>query len=142
MNNSSADRGDRGDGFGDTSSTIYGEVKIAPRDKRTSAESQSQTSFEHAQRHLAFGLGSGISKHGQGLLHSLFDSVTAQNLGKIQYEQIKLSKEKKLMNKKFEIFFIKNIFFSKVLIIFVFIFFLSFKFINTNIVTLTIFLPS
>ena len=123
MNNSSADRGDRGDGFGDTSSTIYGEVKIAPRDKRTSAESQSQTSFEHAQRHLAFGLGSGISKHGQGLLHSLFDSVTAQNLGKIQYEQIKLSKEKKLMNKKFEIFFIKNIFFSKVLIIFVFIFF-------------------
>ena len=61
---------DRGDGFGSASSTASGEVKLTPR-KRVSTGYELQTPREHAQRHLAFGLGTGMLRHGQGLMLSL-----------------------------------------------------------------------
>ena len=59
----------RGQGFGMTSSTTYGEVKILPTNTN-------QSPLEHAQRHLSYGLGTGIPNHGQGLLRPLYDTVS------------------------------------------------------------------
>jgi len=41
---------------------------------------ETQNPLEHAQRHLAFGLGSGIPYHGHGLLHPLFETVAVETL--------------------------------------------------------------
>jgi hypothetical protein len=60
-----------GHGFGMSSIQSAGKVNIAP----SKLGYEQQSPLDHVQRHLSYGLGSGIPSHGQGLLSPLFDTV-------------------------------------------------------------------